>query len=228
MPSEFPRSPQLLKGALAVYDSDAAGTQPVVIVFQYNPAELSRDLSLRAPPRDPGNVGNAREDVRRVLGPPLETISLSVELDAADQLEDPDGNKLVAENGLHPALAALEMLLYPPGVRVQEIEQQAAGGEVQLSPTDVPLVLLVLGKSRVAPVFLTKFSITEQAFDRSLNPIRAKVDLGMRVLTYMELDRDTLGFDAYLAFQNQKESLAADHHNSANTPSGVTNLLPSS
>ena len=200
MTTDFPGSPLLLKGALAVYESDEQSALASTIVFQYNPNQLTRNLALRAPPRDPGNVGNAREDVRRVLGPPLETINLSVELDAADQLEKPSSNSLVAENGLHPVLASLEMLLYPPTTRVNENEQLAAGGEVQLSPESVPLVLLVLGKSRVAPVFLTKFSVVEEAFDRNLNPIRAKVDLGMRVLTYMELDPGTLGYDAYLAF----------------------------
>ena len=201
-----PITPKLLKGALAVYQSDTKGTTPRVIVFQYNPNQLGRELALRAPPRDPGNVGNAKEDVRRVLGPPLETINLSVERDAADQLEDPDANALVAENGLHPALASLEMLIYPDTIRANQIRKLAAAGEVQRSPADVPLVLLVLGRSRVVPVFLTRFAVTEEAFDTRLNPIRAKMDLGMRVLTYMELARDSLGFEAYLAFQENKEN----------------------
>ena len=40
------------------------------------------------------------------------------------------------------------------------------------------------------PVRITEFSITEEAFDPALNPIRAKVSLGMRVLSV-----DDLGFE---------------------------------
>src|SRR5262249_27585302 len=121
---------------------------------------------------------------------------------------------------------SLEMLLYPDSIRANQIRRLAVAGEVQLSPTDVPLVLLVLGRSRVVPVFLMHFAVTEDAFDTRLNPIRAKVDLGMRVLTYMELARDSLGFEAYLAFQENKENLSARHHEGASTPTGVSNLLP--
>jgi hypothetical protein len=85
MPSEFPRSPKLLKGALVVFASQKPGPQPTVIAFQYNPEQLSRSLATRATPCEPSNVGATREDVLRVLGPPGETINLSVELDATEQ-----------------------------------------------------------------------------------------------------------------------------------------------
>ena len=56
---------------------------------------------------------------------------------------------------------------------------------------EAPLTLFVWSKSRIVPVRLTEFSVTEEAFDAELNPIRAKVSLGMRVLSV-----DDLGFDA--------------------------------
>jgi len=208
MPSDFPRSPKLLKGALVVYESQKPGPPPKVIVFQYNSEQLSRSLAHRAAPPEPSDVGAAREDSFRVLGPPVETINLSVVLDAADQLEQPEQNPEVAANGLHPALAALELLLYPPSTQVLLNRTLAQAGRVQVCPADLPLTLLVWGKSRAVPVRLTSFSITEEAFDPALNPIQAKVDLGMRVLTYMELKEDTLGFSAYIAYQAQKETLA--------------------
>jgi len=208
MPSDSPRSPKLLKGGLVVYQSQTPGPPPQVIVFQYNPDQMSRSLALRAAPRDPSNVGAAREDVLRVLGPPVETIDLSVELDAADQLAEPAQNQATVQNGLHPVLATLEMLLYPTTEKAQQMMELAQEGQVQVSPADVPLILLVWGKSRVVPILLTKFSVTEQAFDPQLNPIQAKVDLGMRVLTYMELQQGTLGYMAFLAYQRQKETMA--------------------
>ncbi len=225
MPSDFPRSPKLLKGSLVVYESQTPGPPPKVIVFQYNPEQLSRSLATRAAPREASNVGGAREDVLRVLGPPVETINLSVELDAADQLAEPQQNRPVVENGLHPVLATLELLLYPPTARVQEIDRLAQQGEVQICPADLPLTLLVWGKSRVVPVLLTSFSVTEQAFDQALNPIQAKVELGMRVLTYMEFQQTSVGFDAYLAYQRQKEALAGQYQ-SGSVESRMRGLLP--
>jgi hypothetical protein len=225
MASDFPRSPKVLKGGLVVYPSQIIETQPQTIIFQYNPEQVSRTLAQRAAPRDPGNVGAAREDVLRVLGPPVETINLSIELDAADQLAEPDQNQVTVQNGLHPVLATLEMLLYPTTDRAEQLIALAEQGQVQVCPADTPLVLLVWGKSRVVPVLITNFSVTEQAFDPQLNPIQAKVDLGLRVLTYMELQLGTIGFKAFLAYQRQKEILAGQYQPLGDT-SRFRGLIP--
>ncbi|MFQ6027317.1 MAG: hypothetical protein ACE5Q6_07480 [Dehalococcoidia bacterium] len=190
------------------YESQFLGPVPNIIVFQYNPEQLSRRLDHRTPSPEPSNVGAAREDASRVLGPPVEAIDLTVVLNAADQLEEPVLHPYVVQHGLHPALAALELLLYPESSQVLLTNTLARAGEAQISPADVPLVLFVWGPSRVVPVRLTSFSITEEAFDQNLNPIQAKVDLSMRVLTYMELKETSLGYNAYLATQVQKEVLA--------------------
>ena len=50
-----------------------------------------------------------------------------------------------------------------------------------------PLTLFIWSKNRIVPVRLTDFSVTEEAFDPALNPIRAKVSLGMRVLSVDDL-----------------------------------------
>jgi hypothetical protein len=209
MASEYPRSPKLLKGGLAVYRSQTPGPPPTIVVFQYNPEQLTRTLAMRAAPREASNVGAAREDVLRVLGPPVETLNLSIDLDATDQLAEPDQNPNTVQFGLHPALATLELLLYPPISEFQLSLSLASSGQVQICPADLPLVLLVWGASRVVPVMLTSFSITEQFFDPQLNPIQAKVDLGLRVLTYMELKNTSIGYDVFLGYQRQKEILAS-------------------
>jgi hypothetical protein len=227
MPSESPLRPNLQKGALAVYPTHTPGSPPsTLIVFQFNPDTMKRTLAHRAAPApNQGNSGAAKEDVLRVAGPPLETISMTVDMHASDQLEDPDANGAVAEHGLHPALATLELLMYPPTLNAQKIEEQAARGKVQLSPADVPLVLLVWGKSRVVPVKLTSFAVSEEAFDTRLNPIAAKLELGMQVLTYMEFTDSSIGRDAFIAYQKAKESLARQHRPGSNT-AGIRNLLP--
>jgi hypothetical protein len=225
MASDFPRSPKLLKGGLVVFPSQRPGPPSQVIIFQYNPEQMSRSLAMRAAPRDPSNVGSAREDVLRVLGPPVETINLSIELDAADQLAEPAQNQPAVQNGLHPVLGTLEMLLYPTTENTQQMMDLAQAGQVQVCPADVPLVLLVWGKSRVVPILLTSFGITEQFFDPQLNPIQAKVDMGMRVLTYMELQQGSLGYMAFLAYQRQKEMLAGQYQ-PLGDPSRILGLLP--
>lgn len=224
MGSHFPGSPRLLKGALIAYDSQFLGLVPNVIAFQYNPDQLSRSLTERAAPPEPSNLGAAREDVLRVLGPPVENITISIELDATDQLAEPALHPQIVLHGLHPALAALELLLYPKNTQVLLNRTLAQAGQAQICPADVPLVLFVWGPSRVVPVRLTSFSITEEAFDQFLNPMRARVDLGMRVLTFMELKEASLGFAAYMATQVQKEVLA--RLNLVNSAEQVLGQLP--
>ena len=103
MPSDFPRSPKVFKGALVAYQLPEL--LPTVIIFQYNPEQLTRSLQARTA------TGGGRGDANRTDGPPEETISLSVEIDAADQLETQDPVTTVV--GLHPVIAALEGLMYP-------------------------------------------------------------------------------------------------------------------
>jgi hypothetical protein len=227
MTSTSPLRPNLQKGALAVYPNHTPGSLPSkVIVFQFNPESMKRTLAHRAMPAPAaGASGASKQDVLRVAGPPLETINLTVEMHAADQLEEPDANPKVAEFGLHPALATLELLMYPPTLNASLIAQQAAAGQVQVTPADLPLVLLIWGKQRVVPVKLTSFAVAEDAFDTRLNPIAAKVELGMQVLTYMEFTDSSIGRDAFIAYQKAKESLAQ-----VDTPGsvalGIRNLLP--
>jgi len=208
--AEFPGRPNVQKGALAVYPTYTAGSQPsVVIVFQFNPDTMKRTLAHRAAAApNQGGTGAAKEDLLRVGGPPVETITLTVDMHASDQLEHPDQNGEIAEHGLHPALATLELLMYPPTLNAQKIEREAKKGQVQVSPADLPLVLLIWGRSRVVPVKITSFSISEDAYDTRLNPISAKVDLGVQVLTYVEFTDSSIGRDAFIAYQKVKEQLA--------------------
>src|SRR5262245_19424868 len=208
--ADFPGSPQLLKGALALYDTDAPTSEATIVVFQYNPEQVRRTLANRTPPQQPGGGGNpgARQDVLRVAGPPVESMNVSVILNAVDQLAAPDNNPDTAEKGLYPALAAIELMMYPPSLNAEEIERQASAGEVQVEPSHLPLTVLVWGANRVVPVAVTSFSITEEQFDPRLNPIRAKVDLGLKVLTYLEFPGDSVGRDTYIAYQKKKEELA--------------------
>lgn len=224
MSSQFSKSPKLLKGALVAYDSQFPGSVPNTIVFQYNPEQLTRKIDTRASTPDPKNVGAVKEDVLREQGPPVENINLSIVLDATDQLEEPSKHPHVALSGLHPALSALELLLYPKTSQVLLRQDLSEAGSRIVCPPSTPLVLFVWGLHRVVPVKLTSFSVTEEAFDPRLNPTRAKVELGMRVLTYTELKESSIGYYAFMAYQAQKEVLA--RVNIASSAQEVMGMLP--
>lgn len=224
MPSDFPRSPKFLKGALVAYESQILGKMPNIIVFQYNPEQLSRTLTLRNPPAPAGKTAKAKVETFEVQGPPVEEISLTIVLDAADQLEDPLRNRVTVEKGIHPALSALELLLYPPQTQIFKNKTLSSRGSAEIMAQDTPLVLFVWGPSRVVPVRLKSFSVTEESFDQRLNPIRAKVELGMKILTYMELKETSIGYGAYLATQVQKEVMA--RLNVVNKEGRISGRLP--
>jgi hypothetical protein len=192
MPSEFPRSPKLLKGALVIFETKL----PVptnFIIFQYNPDSMNRSFLQFAPMADP-RLGAG--DSQYITLPPLESFQTTIELDAADQLES--SNPLAVTVGLHPALAALETLISPPSTALILNKVLALAGSSIISPAQVPLVLFVWGPARVVPVRVMSVGIAEEAFDTLLNPIRAKVALEMRSLSFIELVMagppfDTLG-----------------------------------
>jgi hypothetical protein len=147
--------------------------------------------------------------VHRTDGPPDETISLTVEIDAADQLERPDDNGVTVAVGLHPVLAALEGLVSPPFTIVVANQVLSALGGAFILGEPVPIALLVWGPARVLPVQVRSISITEQAFDTNLNPILAKAELSLKVLTYRDLQITDPSYWVYMAAFTQKEVMAA-------------------
>lgn len=196
----FPGSPRLIKGALLSIDT--ANPRPSVIVFQYNPDTLTRSLT----PQASGATGNPHEALR-LQGPPQETIQLEIELDATDQLEQAQPRALAL--GIYPSLAALEMLLYPRSALVLENEVLLRLGIIEVIPPEAPLTLLVWGARRIVPVRVTQMSITEEAFDPQLNPMRARVSLNVQVLTYQDLGLQSVGGALFMAHQVLKEVMAS-------------------
>lgn len=202
----FPRSPRLLKGGLVLIDPTTAAVLRI-IVLQYNPDTLTRSFQIQAVGQDGGD----RSEAFRIKGPPVETLKLEAEIDVTDQLELPDQgqNRVATELGLHPQLAVLETIIYPPSDRLLANNQLAKAGTLEIAPMESPLTVFVWSKTRIIPVRLTELSVTEEAFDPNLNPIRAKVSLGMRVLSVQDLGFDHKGGNLYMSYQKEKERLAA-------------------
>jgi hypothetical protein len=149
-----------------------------------------------------------RSEALRLKGPPVESIKLDAEIDAADQLEFPDQNATTVQYGIFPQLAALETIIYPTSTQLISNNNLARSGTLEIAPMEAPLTLFVWSENRILPVRLTDFSITEEAFDTSLNPIRAKVSLGMRVLNVNDLGFTHKGGNLFMAYLQQKEKLA--------------------
>ena len=197
--TSFPRSPRLQKGA--IIGLDPFNPLASVVVFQYNPAEMKRGLTVEG-----GAEGGIDPDALRIKKPPRESIDITVALDATDQLEKAD--PLATSLGIHPQLASLEMLLYPKSAQVITNYALQAAGMIEVVPPESWLTLFVWGIKRVVPVKLKSFSVTETEFDPNLNPIRADVSLGMQVLNYSDLGLVSPGGVLFMAHQITKEVMA--------------------
>ena len=204
--SSFPGSPRLVKGAIIGVDPTnvlKAAKSANIILFQYNPETMNRQVEARALSWEDGSN---RYEPFRLIGPPKETISLDVEIDATDQLEKAD--VIATTTGIHPTLAALEMLLYPSILTVKKNMRLEKLGNIEIVPPEAPLTFFVWGEKRVLPVRVSSFSINEQAYDSRLNPIRASVSLSLQVLSYYDLEPGSLGANVFLVHQGFKEIMA--------------------
>jgi hypothetical protein len=212
----YSRSPKLQKGALVQLVSEVIGVLPRIIPFQYNPETLTRSLT-------PYNPSDVSETNRGQLAPtaqpfdPKEHITVTIQLDASDQLEDEDA--VATAVGVADRIAAIEKLLLPTAGIIGDLLNAAAslvGASPPAQRPTVAIVLFVWGLGRILPVRITQYSIDEQHFLPSLYPLQATVTLGMEVLTpdvFKSLDDPAtkLAVAAYRFFRLQQEALALQH-----------------
>jgi hypothetical protein len=194
-------SPQVARAGIVLVDPNTAQVLRV-IALQYNPDSLTRSLQIK------GIGGDSADhtEALRLKGPPVETIKIEAEIDASDALEKSDAT--ATSLGLHTQLAVLETLVYPHSATLDANNAEAQSGSIEIAPMETALTLFVWSKVRVLPVRITEFSITEEAFDSELNPIRAKVSLGMRVLTVDDMGYNVTGGSLFMSYLRQKEQLA--------------------
>lgn len=216
--SAFPGSPRVLKGGIVLLDPDQFTVLPNgIIVLQYNPDTLTRSLKVKGI-----EEGGDRTEALRLTGPPVETIKLEAEIDATDQLESGDQNAL--QYGIAPQLAALETTVYPLSSTLQNNFNLSQQGVLEIVPMLAPFALFVWSANRIAPVRFTELSITEEAFDPALNPIRAKVSLSLRVLTIDDLTFSDKSGSIYMTYQRQKENLAAKFQGGTFSALGISGV----
>jgi hypothetical protein len=239
MPTGYSRSPKLLKGALIEFSERFIGPIPNVIVFQYNPETMTRTLEVWS--QSAGGESSASNDTSHTAQPfdPPETFTLALELDAADALEKPESHPVAFISGVADRIAAMEMLLYPQvdsllgglmGSISGALGGASANGASSVQPVPrgtVPVVLFAWGPGRIVPVRLTTFSVEEQAYSPLLYPIRAKVNMGLKILTPKDFPTcnrklsEDLAITAFNFTRKQKEVLAA-----ANSVESILGMLP--
>jgi hypothetical protein len=193
-------SPRLRKGALLTLDP-ILGVPLGTIMLQYNPDSITRSLK-------PQTVGDEpdRTEILRLKGPPIESIKCEIEIDATDQLAAADVT--AASLGIQPQLSQLELLLYPSSTTLITNEVLSLIGTIEILPMESALTVFAWSNQRVTPVRITEMDITEEAFDPQLNPIRAKVSLGLRVLSVNDVGFITPAGALYLVYQTNKEAMA--------------------
>ena len=197
----YPKNIPLLKGSLVTIDDTTQ--QRTVVAFQYNPDTLNRTLK----PNTVGTDDGDRSYAVCFAGAPVQTISLEVQIDGTDQLNE--GDPVVAQVGIYPQLANLELLVYPTSSQVTQFATTLATGTLEITPMTAPRTVFVWGPNRVVPVRVTSISVTEQLFDANLNPIRASLTMEMRVLSYSDVFSSNPDYQLFLTYQQNMEQVAA-------------------
>jgi hypothetical protein len=215
--SSFPGSPRLIKGGIALLDSTTAQVL-ALIPLQYNPDTLTRTMQIKSVSGESGD----HIEALRLKGPPIESVKLDAEIDATDQLEL--GDAQTTQVGIHPQLAILETIVYPTSLHLTSNYQLEAAGTLEIAPVEGPLTVFIFGPQRIVPVRITELSITEEAFDVSLNPMRAKVSLGLRVLTIDDLGFGSNGGSMFMAYLQTKEQLALKNTPGTYASLGITGI----
>lgn len=207
----------LMRAALVEYSGAFLGPIPNIVIFQFNPEQLARTITIPQPPAPTANGRKQRTETGTTPAPPTESFTVTAKFSAADDLGRGGALSAVPRLfGIAPQLAALEKMVYPPktpggliGVALDAIGSALGAGSKPVTrkiPRDkTPTLLFIWGPTRVLPVTVKTMSITEQQFDFLLNPVQAEVAIGLEVasappdkdvvangaLTYTNMIKDT-------------------------------------
>jgi hypothetical protein len=238
-----------LRGAFVSFSETFPIPVPNVIIFQYNPETLTHSWTPAATggaastgSAAPGGAADANSNPLAVTGPPGESFSFTLMLDANDMIAD--GNAvsaaLATASGVYTRMAALEMLMFPVSSTgggligtissALGLSSAPTGPNTPIPAQTLPMTLFIWGPGRIVPVRMTSMTTTEKLYDNILlNPVHAEVAVGCRVLTTQELGfiTGTLGTIASTAAtytQTLREALAI--LNLANGVGDIIGMLP--
>jgi hypothetical protein len=206
MPDGFPNKPKILRGAFVEF---GLSLPPLVVVFQFNPLQLTRNRSLtfavpNPPPPPPGTKVPVTQTPTRTLRQfhgqfsnlldlqkkqlvtvQEQAINFEIRLDATDKLND--GDPIAEQFGIAPQISTLELMVYPKGESltaklVSALLNKNTKGFSFTRGSNPPLILFIFGRKRVLPVNINAMNITETEFSTDLNPIRATVAVNLTVI----------------------------------------------
>lgn len=207
-----------LRGILVEYGVNILGPIPNIVVFQFNPEQIVRTITIPHPPEPPS--AQPRTETHSAPAPPLESFDVTAHFSAADDLGAGGIVSAVPRLfGVGPQIAALEKMVYPPttpggliGAAIDAIGSLLSGPSTS-PPTQpvprvaIPRILFIWGPSRVLPVTITSMTVTEQKYDVLLNPIQAEVKIGLQVSSLAPTN-DVVGAGAYKYTQMIKDTQA--------------------
>jgi hypothetical protein len=203
MSDGFPNKPKILRGAFVEF---GLSLPPLVVVFQFNPLQLTRNRSLLFsvpnPPSPPGSALARQTQIRtlrqfhgqssdlidlqkkQLVTVQEQAINFDIRLDATDKLNERD--PITEQFGIAPQISTLEQMVYPKeesllGAALGDLLGGSNGFSFTRSPNP-PLVLFIFGRKRVLPVNITTMNITETEFSTELNPIRASIAVSLTVI----------------------------------------------
>ena len=230
---------QYLRGALVEFTETFPLPVPNVILFQYNPETMTHTWT----PAKTGGVstpGQNPSNPLAITGPPEESFSFNLMMDADDPIADSDATAPLAQaTGVSSRLAALEMLLFPtapPGGGLVGSVSAALGlssgppAGTAVPVSQLPTVLFVWGPGRIAAVRVTTLTITEKLYDGTLLfPRHAEAQIALKVLTepelkYVDGPLGTLATAAATYTTGLREALAIA--NLANSVESIIGMLP--
>lgn len=212
-----------LRGALIEYGSDVLGPLPNIVVFQFNPEQISRTINMPdATGTDPESSAREREPGQS-SAPPLESFEITAHFSAADDLGKGGAASAIPRVfGVGPQLAALEKMAVPSagllsqliGAAVDAIGDALSkdkGTQASRStPRETtPRLLFFWGPSRVLPVRIRSLSINEQKYDPLLNPVQAEVRIGLEIPNSVPKEDDIVGNGALVYTATVKDAQAA-------------------
>jgi len=200
----FPNKPKILRGAFVEF---GLSLPPLVVVFQFNPLQLTRNRSLTfavpnppAPP--PGSTAPVSQTQTRTLRQfhgqfslldlqkqqlvtvQEQVINFDIRLDATDKLND--GDTITEQFGIAPQISTLELMVYPKDESLLGAAVSALLGKPQgfsfTRGANPPLILFIFVRKRVLPFNINSTKITETEFSTDLNPIRATVAVNLTVI----------------------------------------------
>jgi len=182
--SGYTRSPKLAPGAFIQLIEIVGGFSPEVVTFQYNPEKISRSFQIYGDGAN--NQEKGQESPQTQPFAPDESINFALVLDAADGLGE---GRLIEERfGITAKLSAIERLIFASS----DLGALVAGqlpGFIDAIPTQprVPTTLLVLGPHRLVPIRITSMSVEEELFAPDMRPVRATVNLSLKVISEEQL-----------------------------------------